>query len=294
MQEPKTIAKHIIYILFILMIPSVLSGQDIQVTRISNDVIVLHPRIIDDINVIRKVGGNMTAIRTDSGIVVVDSFISPEAGAQARRQIENHFPNLPIKYLINTHHHADHVRGNDSFSEACVIAHANLTSHSTIFPTLKIASDYAFSLGGKIFEIRYFGSAHTDNDLVLLDRADKLLIMGDLLCHRKCRILGSLSNAENWIALLDNLIRQSGDYEYVIPGHGGVVLNGDALVEQRNYLKDLCNAVQNARKIDMTLEEAKNEIRLEKYKSYTMLDQIEDDIEAYWHQIEKYQLDGNE
>ena len=113
--------------------------------------------------------------------------------------------------------------------------------------TFQITSDVILKLGGKTFEILYFGTAHTNNDLVVLDRESRLLIMGDLLCHRKCYIMSPESDATNWIALLEKLIERSTEYEYVIPGHGGVVANVNALMEQRDYLKNLCNAVKNAR-----------------------------------------------
>jgi rhodanese-related sulfurtransferase len=99
--------------------------------------------------------------------------------------------------------------------------------------------------------------------------------------------MGSESDAENWIALLDKLIDRRSEYEYVIPGHGGVILNVEALKEQRDYLKDICNEVNNARHRNLSLEKAKKEIRLEKYKKYIYYDRIGLDIEACWKQIEK-------
>jgi len=279
--------QKIIPFIFFFSLSFVLRSQDIEVTPLSDDVIVLHPRVVDNMTIVRKVGGNMTAVRTGRGIVVIDSFTSLQAGRNARSLIQEHFPDVPIRYLINTHHHSDHVRGNQSFQDACLIAHVNLTEHVSPPPAIQITSDAILKPNNKTFEILYFGTAHTNNDIVVLDREDRVLIMGDLLCYRKCYIMDTESDAENWIVLLEKLIDRRNEYEYVIPGHGGVVVNVEALIEQRDYLKDICNAVNNARHRNLSLGQAKKDIRLEQYKKYINYDRIGLDIEAFWKQTEK-------
>jgi len=334
----------VIFCILFLVIPCSLMPQDIKVTRISDDIIILHPRQVHDLTVVREVGGTIAVVRTDSGIIVVDSFVSNQAAEMARKLIREHFPKSPFKYLICTHHHADHVRGNQCFQDACIIGHVNVEKYimddynrllkkyghyhkkidtlklflkegkyksvnekkrieeDLVFwngtkaffktykptpPSLQISSNTTLKLGGKTFEILFFGIAHTDNDLVVLDREDRLLIMGDLLCYRKCYIMGSQSNAKNWIALLDQLIDRRDEYNYVIPGHGDAVENIDALVEQRDYLKNICDAVESAQQRHLTLDQAKKSIQLEQYKTYMMYDRLDLDIEAYWKQIEQ-------
>lgn len=331
------------FILFV-MLPFTLLSQNIKITKISDDIIVLHPAEIRNLSVVREVGGTMVVVSTTDGIVIFDSFTSHQAGTEARNLIEKYFPNVPIQYLINTHHHADHVRGNQCFRDACIIGHRNvekyikedyerlmnkyghydskidtltrllikkkflsdkerkkieedlvlwnnarnfLQSYVPTPPSVQISSDTILKFGGKTFEILFFETAHTDNDLVVLDKEDKLLIMGDLFCYRKCYIMGLQSDAENWIALLDQLIVCRDEYDYVIPGHGGVVENIDALIEQRDYLNNICKAVVNARQNGLTLDEAKESIRLEQYNEYMMYDRIGLDVEAYWQQLEK-------
>jgi glyoxylase-like metal-dependent hydrolase (beta-lactamase superfamily II) len=331
------------FILFV-MLPFTLLGQNIKITKISDDIIVLHPAEPRNLSVIREVGGTMVAIHTTGGIVVFDSFTSLQAGTEARNLIEKYFPNVPIKYLINTHHHADHVRGNQCFRDACIIGHRNverymLEDHERLMnkyghfdskidslsnllskknyssdserknieenlalwrgakaflepyvptpPSFQISSNTILKFGGKTFEILFFGIAHTDNDLVVLDKEDRLLIMGDLFCYRKCYIMGLQSDAENWISLLDQLIDRKDEYDYVIPGHGGVVENVDALIEQRDYLKNICEVVVNARQKGLTLGKAKESICFEQYNEYIMYDRIGLDVEAYWQQLEK-------
>jgi len=86
-----------------------IKAQNLGVTRITDDVIVLHPKEADNLIIVQEVGANMTAVRTDSGIIVVDTFVSLEAAKMARDSIKLYFPDIPIKYVINTHHHAQTV-----------------------------------------------------------------------------------------------------------------------------------------------------------------------------------------
>jgi cyclase len=328
--------KSIVLIFFCLVLCIQGQPQDINTTEICKDVIVVHGG-----------GGNVTAIRTDAGIVVADSFTTPKEAREARKLIEKHFSGVSIKYLINTHHHSDHIWGNQVFGDAVIIGHANIMNHliedydetlkkygdydakirmlerqlnekknsksvelkklkddlalwkwlkellEELVPTppsLQITSDAYLKLGGKTFEILYFGTAHTDNDLVILDRKDKLLIMGDLLFYRKCHIMGPKADAKNWISIMNKLIARSDQYEYVIPGHGAIHTDVSALEEQRDFLNDIWNAVNDARQRGLTLEQAKKEIHLEKYKNWLDYDRIGLDIEACWAQIKKNSL----
>jgi cyclase len=325
----------IVFLMFITTGTSV-QAQDIQAKQITKDVIVIHGG-----------GGNITAVRTDSGIVVIDSFVSPHLAKEARNFIMKYFPDIPIKYLINTHHHSDHIRGNQYFRDAVIIGHVNLEKHmmddydqlvgkysnynekivdlknrieeleelkdkkgeeadtlkiDLLFweeaktflgefvptpPCLHITSDAILTFGGKTFEILYNGTAHTDNDLVILILEDQLLIMGDLLFYRKCYIMSSASDVKNWITILDEMLKRSDEYKNVIPGHGAVVVDVEALVAQRDYLNTLLGTVSDAHHRGLTLDQTKKEITLGNYKEYIDYDKIGLDIEACWHQLER-------
>jgi cyclase len=330
-------------ILVLVTISGAMPAGHIQVTRITDDIIVIHPSEVENLEIIREVGGTITAVRTDSGVIVFDSFVSLKAAKTARELIHEHFPGEPIRYLINTHHHADHVRGNQYFNDACIIGHTNvekymkedherllvkychynevidslthllqrtesspvgdkeiiredlafwneaksfLESYEPTPPTVQVSGDTLLAVGGKTFEILFFGAAHTDNDLVVLDREDRLLVMGDLLCYRKCYVMGPQSKVKNWITLLDTLLDRQDEYDHVIPGHGGAVLDASALFEQRTYLKDVLDATREARTRGVTLEEARESITLGQYRTYMMYDRIGLDIESCWQQIE--------
>lgn len=86
-----------------------LPAQDIAAHRLSEHVIM-----------IQGGGGNMTVVFTDDGLMVIDTFISPRAAYRARKIIEE-LTDEPIRYVVNTHFHADHSYGNQVFSDAVII-----------------------------------------------------------------------------------------------------------------------------------------------------------------------------
>jgi len=94
----------------------------------AGDVAVTVTRLSDRVAVFRTSAGseptNAIAIRSQKGIVVVDTERSPTFAAAIRSAIEAEFPG-EITYLIDTHGHADHTNGNQVFADATIIAHEN-------------------------------------------------------------------------------------------------------------------------------------------------------------------------
>ena len=76
-----------------------------------------------DVVAIRGRSENMVAVRTDDGLVVVDSLISPLHARLARARLSARFPGMPVVYLISTHYHPDHNFGAQEYPEAVFIAH---------------------------------------------------------------------------------------------------------------------------------------------------------------------------
>ena len=109
----------LVFILLILLGMSFgqdLRGQGLRLTRLSPRVLIVSGGSQDN---------NVTAIRTEKGIVVVDTLESPEIGRNVRSLIEKEFRGIPFVYVINTHPDWDHVLGNPAFPEALIVAHEN-------------------------------------------------------------------------------------------------------------------------------------------------------------------------
>lgn len=127
----------------------------------------------DDVLVVSGGGGNVTAVRTAEGVVVIDSFVSPAAGAGARALIEKQFPGAPIRYLINTHHHWDHTFGNQIFRDALIIAHIN-NSDRVGRDYAERAAEYAGS-AGKIADLERHLAEHAGADPAKIEELKKEL-----------------------------------------------------------------------------------------------------------------------
>jgi len=70
---------------------------------------------------------NITAVRSDKGIVVFDTEMSYQIAEHMRKAIEKNFTEQKVTYVVNTHHHWDHTNGNQTFEDAVIIGHENCT-----------------------------------------------------------------------------------------------------------------------------------------------------------------------
>jgi quinoprotein relay system zinc metallohydrolase 2 len=148
----------------------------------------------------------------------------------------------PVRYLINTHMHPDHIFGNAAFRDlgATIVGHRNLSRALEargafylqnfreqvgedlmrgieIVPPAKLVEDrMALDLGGRTLELKAWQAAHTDNDLTVFDPATRTLFAGDLV------FVGSLPTLDGsllgWMKQMEALAAI--DAARVVPGHG--------------------------------------------------------------------------
>lgn len=185
----------------------------------------------------------------------------------------------PIRYVINTHMHPDHVFGNAAFAnEAAVfVGHKNLpqamASHGRYYianfralmgeslmadvkiipPTELVADTLDIDLGGRMLVLKAWPTAHTDNDLTVLDRNSGTLFAGDLLFLRHVPVLdGSLLG---WLKDFDGLARIPA--RRVVPGHGPLVVDWpQGLTDERRYLDRLAADIRGMIKRGTPITEA--------------------------------------
>lgn len=139
-------------------------------------------------------------------------------------------------------------------------------------PDISLDGGAKLYIGGKTFNITHFGTAHTDTDLVIHVPEEQLLIVGDLFWDNRIPYIDPIeSDPLNWMDLLEKLQEKLTEVKYVVPGHGKI-RGVEALREQQQFLHDLWHAVQEARESGISLEEAKESLRLERYKDYLRYD----------------------
>ena len=183
-----------------------------------------------------------TVIVTPQGVVVIDTLPFPQETTQVREFAMRRCP-AGIRYVINTHHHADHIYGSYLFPEAELIAHRRcretllkvgeasliqakaqtpaLASVEIRIPQLVFETDLLLRLGEKTIHLMH-APGHTPDGIVVHIREDKVLVASDLVTPVPFLARG---NREELIKSLKRIKTLS--LENIIQGHGGVLLRGE-------------------------------------------------------------------
>lgn len=214
-------------------------------------------------------GANAGFVVGDDGVAVIDTFASATGAAQLLAEIRR-LTSLPIRFVVNTHHHLDHVAGNAVFVEAgaVVLAHRNVhrwirlenlrlleTAGAAAPPELRAAIERVASprmgyagelqlhLGSRVVQVREM-SGHTGGDSVVTIPDAGVVFTGDLFWHRGLPNMID-GTTDSWIETLDSLAAAGQEHTFV-PGHGGLARMED-VTAFRDYLATLRRAVSEAR-----------------------------------------------
>jgi glyoxylase-like metal-dependent hydrolase (beta-lactamase superfamily II) len=233
----------------------------------------------DGVYIFRNGGHQSMFIVTSDGVIATDpiAYGRPTGGADYVAEIRK-VTNQPIKYLVYSHHHYDHIAGGKAFKDAgaTIIAHKRATERLAVLkdPATPLPDESVddagrvIRLGGKIVELAYVGLNHSDSTLVMRLPQDQLIFLVDLVPVGSFPGLGMidffpLEAMESFKRIL------AMDWTRMVPGHPGP---GDRLgtrkdVEDHIALQqNVSDAVREQARAGRCWNPAEAELQFDRYK----------------------------
>ena len=209
------------------------------------------PRTLEPVkgNLYRLSTGGHTGLVliTREGAVVVDPARTCTA-AWYRDEIKNRF-HVPVKYVIDSHVHADHISGSQVFQEdgALVVAHKNALEPiigeklAMAVPDRIFEKDMTITLGGETVKLHYVGPSHS-NSMIMVTFPQERAVQCTDVCGSRSLPFNDFPDFyyDGWVETLNWVLEQ--DVDIVDPGHGPIATRADQK-SQLDYIVDLHNQV---------------------------------------------------
>jgi glyoxylase-like metal-dependent hydrolase (beta-lactamase superfamily II) len=199
----------------------------------------------------RYTGTRNIFLITDAGVIVTDP-IEPAAARVMRDEIHK-LTDQPVRYVVYSHEHWDHILGGRIFKDegATFISHENCIAHfydlphpDLVMPDRTFSGDLDLELGGRTLRLTYLGRNHGDCLVIMQPDGSDVPFINDLATAGGTPLPGmSDYSLHNWIRSLREL--ESWDFEQYVGGHGIPLAPKAALTERRTYLEALMQAVKS-------------------------------------------------
>jgi len=240
----------------------------------------------DNVYIFRYQNHQAMFVVTPAGVIVTDpiSYGRPQAAQTYLDEIRK-ITKLPIKYLVYSHHHYDHIAGGKVFKDAgaTVIAHrrakerlAQLKPADVVPPDQVVDNKRTIQLGGTSLDLVYTGRNHSDSSLVMLLPKEKILFAVDFaaLSAVPSRLAVNDSYPTEWEASLKRTLALG--WDRMIPGHpgpGGRLGTRKDMEEQIAFMTDLAGEVKKASDAGKCFDPATKEVRVPKYATLSGYEQ---------------------
>jgi len=235
----------------------------------------------DNVYIFRYLNRQAMFIVTSAGVIATDpiGYGFPETGAAYLGEIRN-VTNQPIRYVIYSHHHFDHIAGGKPFKEAgaTFIAHkkvkdrlAVLKDPNTVLPDETFEKNRTIKLGGTVLELTYHGLNHSDSTIVMRLPKEKIIFAVDTVPVGSVPGRGFIDSYPlEWEQFLGQLYVM--DWERLIPGHpgqpGGRLGTKRDVQELLTFMQEASEAVKVAAREGKCWNVVEKEMKLPKYESW--------------------------
>lgn len=233
-------------------------------------------------------------IVTDEGVIATDP-LNPKAARLLKQEIEK-VTDKPIRYVLYSHNHHDHINGGSELDGDGVefIGHENVAKElkdhpnpTLPAPDITFADNYTVELGGRRVELEYYGPNHGESLVIMRLPEEKIIFVVDIVTPRRVafRIMPDFWPDE-WVRTLKEI--EATDYDYVISAHGPetepAIDPAIVVTEQREYIEDLMAAV----KAEMDAgthspDKLQQIVKLPKYENWRSYDEwLPMNVERIW------------
>lgn len=232
----------------------------------------------DNVYIFRYQNHQAMFVVTPAGVIATDpiSYGRPQAAKTYIEEIQK-VTKAPIRYLVYSHHHYDHIAGGKPFKDAgaTVIAHRRakerlvaLKGLEVVIPDQTVDDKRTITLGGTTLELIYTGRNHSDSSLVMLLPKEKILFAVDFnsIGAVPSRLAVNDSYPIEWEASLRKTLALN--WDRMIPGHpaaGGRLGTKKDMEQQIAFMTDLSSEVKKASDTGKCFDPASKEVRLPQY-----------------------------
>jgi glyoxylase-like metal-dependent hydrolase (beta-lactamase superfamily II) len=226
---------------------------------------------------------------TPAGVIATDP-INADAARWLKGEIGRRF-NQPIRYLVYSHDHADHISGGEVFADtAIVVSHDNAKAviagerRPTAVPHVTFSDRLTLELGGTVVELVYVGKNHSDNSIVMRFPRERILFAVDFI-PVSSYAFRDFPDAymPDWIESLKRV--EAMDFDVLAPGHGALGRKADVTMF-REYLQDLRGEVLRYAREGKSIDEMKTLITLPKYAAWGPKDWFPLNIEGMYRLVQ--------
>lgn len=218
-----------------------------QAQRDFSKVEVAALRLAGNVWMLTGSGGNMGLSAGDDGAFLVDDQYAPLA--EKIQAAIRALTDKPVRLVLNTHWHGDHVGGNEHFGKAgaLLVAHENVRkrmgteqfnefwratikpSPAAALPVLTYSADATFHFNGEEIRAFHVPRAHTDGDTIVHFTGSDVIHMGDVHWNGLYPLIDSSAGGtvDGLIAAVDRALAIATDTTKIIPGHGPLATKAD-------------------------------------------------------------------